>query len=193
MTQDAKESFLKNVANHKLTIIKDDGLYRHIRLKAPGTSCRYFDIVTWPGHLAYTGDMGSYTFTRVKDMFEFFRDDDDSWGINPRYWSEKVVAMDNSDKIKNFCWDKFVTNLMEECETDEQKSWMKSELKCVENDEFGAVSFVREFDNDNEAGVDLSDFWERSSSVFSSRYLWCCYALVWAIRQYDAVKAGEAA
>ena len=28
-----------------------------------------FDIVTWPGYLCYSGDMGCFVFTRLPDMF----------------------------------------------------------------------------------------------------------------------------
>jgi len=189
-----KEKFLKEVSDHDLIILKDDGLYRHIRFKEPNTMMQYFDIVTWPGYLAYSGDMGSYTFSRIEDMFSFFRDESDTWGINPGYWSEKLEAVCRTDGYKEFSWDAFVENLMDYCDTDEQKEFIRSELEYVESDEFGAVSFIREFDNDNEAGVDISDFWECSHDVPATRFLWCCYALVWGIRKYDdAMKQGAAA
>ncbi len=65
--------FLKDVANHEMQIIRDDGVQRHLRFKKPGTMCYHFDLITWGGHLCYTGDMGTYVFTRVHDMFDFFR------------------------------------------------------------------------------------------------------------------------
>jgi len=182
-----KERFLKDVSSHELKIIKDDGVYRHIRLGRPGSSFMFFDIVTWPGNLAYTGDMGTYTFSRVPDMFTFFRDSNEDWGINPGYWSEKVQSADR-DGIKEFSWDLFEQNVLSYCETDEQKEFMKDELKYVEHDDYGACAFYREFDNDNEAGVDLSDFWESDNEEYTFRFLWCCHALVWAIQQYDNLK-----
>lgn len=97
--------FLRDVATHQLTVLRDDGVYRHIRLKQPGSSCMYFDLITWPGSLCYHGDMGTYVFSRLTDMFEFFRTDRESpylkrdgktLAINPQYWSEKLNAVDGS-------------------------------------------------------------------------------------------------
>ena len=69
------EQFLRDVAEHTMTVIREDGVSRHIRFAKPGTSCMHFDLITWPGYLCYTGDMGTYVFQRLTDMFEFFRTD----------------------------------------------------------------------------------------------------------------------
>ena len=63
--------FLIDTAFHRLEIIRDDGLYRHLRMQQPGTSCYYYDVITWPGYLTVTGDMGTWTFSRIADMFNF--------------------------------------------------------------------------------------------------------------------------
>ena len=96
MTRESTEAdFLKDVAAHEMEILRDDGVYRHIRFKKPGTWCMHFDLVTWPGYLAYSGDMGCYVFSRLNDMFEFFRTDREylqrdgrQLCINLCYWSE---------------------------------------------------------------------------------------------------------
>jgi hypothetical protein len=91
------EEFIKDVSQHKMQILRDDGLYRHIRFKRENTSCYYFDLITWPGALCYTGDMGTFVFSRIPDMFEFFRTDGEKGAdlrINPGYWSEKLLAVD---------------------------------------------------------------------------------------------------
>ena len=82
--------FLLDTAFHRLEIIRDEGLYRHLRMKQPGTSCCYFDIITRPGYLTVTGDMCTWTFSRIADMFEFFG----QWegGINTSSSSEKLEA-----------------------------------------------------------------------------------------------------
>tara|TARA_R110000851_G_scaffold72413_21_gene160501 strand:- start:1103 stop:1708 length:606 start_codon:yes stop_codon:yes gene_type:complete len=191
-----KQSFLDDVSNHELIVIRNEGNYRHIRLKKPNSGCMHFDIVTWDGHLAYTGDMGCYVFSRVTDMFEFFRDDRENWGVNLGYWAEKLEAVDKTSGYKEFSWDEFEVNVMEFIEDQFDKltegdnlkvarEWVAHELSNVEGDEFGAVQFYRDFDEDNEYGVSLQDFWEHSSNVPSNRYVWCCWAIVWAIREYD--------
>ena len=67
--------FLGDIKDHTLQILRDEGVYRHIQVKSPGSYCYAFEVITWPGWLCYTGDMGSYTFQRLNDMFEFFRRD----------------------------------------------------------------------------------------------------------------------
>jgi len=71
----SEESFLRDVAEHAMLLIRDDGVSRHVRFAQPGTGCMHFDLITWPGYLCYTGDMGTYVFQRLTDMFEFFRTD----------------------------------------------------------------------------------------------------------------------
>ena len=181
------EKFLKDIEKHEINILKDDGLYRHLLVKKPGTICQSFNIVTAPGVLFYYGDMGSFTFSRLEDMFNFFRDKD--LKINAGYWSEKIYAVDRHSGYKEFSFDLFKENLFDYCTTEEQKQFIKEELEHVEEDEFGAVAFYRDFDNDNEVGVDLSDFWECCNTKMSFRYLWCCYAMVWTINEYDKIKS----
>jgi hypothetical protein len=76
---------------HEMTVLHDEGLYRHLRFKSPDASWHWFDLITWPGCLTVRGDFGDgYTFARVPDMFEFFRDSSWKRGINPTYWAEKL-------------------------------------------------------------------------------------------------------
>ena len=70
-----EQSFLKDVAEHQMTVLRDDGVNRHVQFRRPGTICMGFELITWPGYLCYTGDMGTYVFRRLEDMFEFFRTD----------------------------------------------------------------------------------------------------------------------
>jgi len=67
-----RERFLKDIKKHELKIIRDDGVYRHIRLKNPDSYAYNFDLITWPGYLCVTGDMGDWIFSRIEDMFNFF-------------------------------------------------------------------------------------------------------------------------
>ncbi|WJN61311.1 hypothetical protein [Pseudomonas sp. SO81] len=201
----ANADFLRDVATHELKIIRDEGLYRHLRFKRPGTSCMYFDLITWPGHLCYTGDMGTYVFQRVEDMLEFFRRDcGDELPINPSYWSEKVIAVDggrSAGSVFEYDHQKFLDAVM-----DYQGEWLEglseehqAELKDAvwddvlhwadEHDEHGNYRRVYEFSA--EVGgqqFQFTDFFERSMRRFTDRYIWCCRALVWGIGQYDAAK-----
>jgi hypothetical protein len=110
----SEERFLGDVKDHVMTIVRDDGRAgRHIRFKKPGTMCMHFDVITWPGYLCYTGDMGTYVFRRLEDMFEFFRTSskhsrqDRQLFINPAYWGEKLESIDRGDGFKKFSREKF--------------------------------------------------------------------------------------
>jgi len=119
MSDCTQERFLRDVANHEMLILRDDGLNRHVRFKEPGTSCYCFDLITWPGYLCYTGDMGTFVFRRIDDMFEFFGHDrayhasrGRALAINLGYWGEKLVAVDangasSGGKAKEFDLEKF--------------------------------------------------------------------------------------
>lgn len=159
------QRFEGDTSEHALTVIRDDGLYRHLRCQKPGTYIYGFDIVTWPGYLAYVGDMGDFVFTRVRDMFEFFRGD----RINPDYWSEKLCAP-SPEAVMEFDRDAFDAYVREH------------RLEVV--DDWGGPHTR----NDAcrllvEAGVDPCDL--PSLERYGTRFLWCCHALVWAIARYD--------
>lgn len=107
MTADITKQFSRDIAEHAIEIIRNDGIYRHIRFSQPNTSCMHFDLITWPGYLCYTGDMGTYVFTRLHDMFEFFRRRDKSYSIDMRYWAEKCEAADGGRDVREFSYKKF--------------------------------------------------------------------------------------
>ena len=98
--------FLADVEQHTMTVVRDDGVHRHLRFKRKDGSAYWFDLITWPGTLCIDGDMGTYVFRRLHDMFEFFRTDRDymersgrsgQLAINPGYWDEKLQAPDPRD------------------------------------------------------------------------------------------------
>ncbi len=94
------ESFQKQTQNHQMTIIHDDRIHRHIRLREPGTRMWGWDVVTWPGHLAISGDIADgYVFAHpdVYDMLGFFRlrecrNPGEVPTIDMGYWSEKLCG-----------------------------------------------------------------------------------------------------
>ena len=84
-----RETFERDIGKHEMQIIRDDGVFRHVRFKRPDTICMYFDLITWPGCLCYTGDMGTYVFQRLEDMFVFFRryPDYEQGNMSMGYWA----------------------------------------------------------------------------------------------------------
>ena len=212
MPEEKKQlAFLRDVAEHVIEVIRDDGVYRHVRFKKPGTSDYYFDLLTWPGHLCYTGDMGTYVFQRLRDMFEFFRTDQQhakpgELRINLGYWSEKLVAVDgnrHAGGAKAFCEEKFTKVIKSELVTWMRESGLdregRSELRqAVEDeilyytgdgDEHHLYRLATEFSAEIEGQkFQYEDLWDHDFTEYTNHFVWCCYALTWGIQQYDAVK-----
>jgi len=94
-----EDRFLRDTKDHTMSVIFDDGVNRHISFTNNGSSCYRFDLTTWEGHLCISGDMGTYVFRRLTDMFMFFRTDKNDFNynkegisINAGYWAEKLQS-----------------------------------------------------------------------------------------------------
>lgn len=207
MYQPTEESFLKDVADHQMEVVRDDGMYRHIRFKEPGTYNMKFDLITWPGHLCYTGDMGTYVFSRLPDMFKFFRTDrrhSRGLAINRGYWAEKVFAKDRHDGIKEFSEELFTRAVMDHLirwireharrttKDERRELWeaVISDVLGADDDQNGvckqiAVHEFRHIVNGDVGAFYFQDFWECSIEDYTHRFVWCCYAIAWGIQQYD--------
>jgi hypothetical protein len=185
------ERFAKETAEHEMTVLHDDGLYRHLRFKKQGTSFYWFDIVTWPGTLAIRGDMDGYMFSRVTDMFEFFRSD--KGRINPHYWSEKTEGGRSACKTYSEMSAKAqVLRYIGDLEDRPPGLFL-----AIQRDIFNHVHFedeareaIQQFEHE---GVTFDDVWEWDLHDYDWSFLWCCRAIVWGIQQYDAAKAAETA
>lgn len=164
------ERFKQATAEHEVTICDERGLYRHLRCQKPETWVYGFDIVTWPGYLAYVGDVGDFVFSRVRDMFEFFR----GYSPNPDYWSEKLQGPGPAHQaVLDFdrdAWDR-----------------VAAERKMdVFDYPFNTQDAHRLLVDD---GVDPYDL--PNLTCYSTQFLWACHAIPWAIARYDA--KGESA
>lgn len=203
--------FLLDTTFHRLEIIRDDGLYRHLRMKQPGTSCYYYDIITWPGYLTVTGDMGTWTFSRIADMFNFFG----AWEgvINTHYWSEKLEAGAGCSSrellAKEYNHEAFCRSLKEsmreylddsEEDQTEDEDW-DDEDETPDSEKAKVREAVRElcrseFSNEWEAyqAVYEADWPDRWSSwdicdgltfkTYTSHFRWILFAITWAIAKY---------
>jgi hypothetical protein len=190
--------FAKDTAEHAMTILHNDGLYRHLRFKKPGTRFYYFDLITWPGYLTIAGDMGTYTFERVEDMFTFFRGAGD---INPQYWSEKIragtgtngqIAMEYSEELFKKRVAEAVVDHVEYHGLDEAEADALTEevrIQVLENGDTytndGARACLDEFSDSKHSEV-FEDAWEWDLRDYTVQFLWCCFAIRWGISQFDA-------
>lgn len=206
----SRQSFERETADHELTILRDDGVYRHLRCKAPGMSIYWFDVVTWPGHLYIGGDIDSYCFARIHDMFDFFGDGSKySWGINPDYWAQKLTMTEQlREGGEVYSPEAFWAAILE---------WTRVRLEEYGWDEeiypsllVGALEREMRVEHwyaepqlpsDEDEARELVDkyFWlfneqEWNFRDFDTHYLRACWAIVWAIKQYGlAVGSDELA
>lgn len=213
MTALTQEEFLKDIATHQMHILRNDGIYRHVRFKREGTMCSYFDLVTWPGYLAYSGDMGCFVFSRIEDMFEFFRadrthsKDDGKLKINLGYWSEKLQAVDggrtSNEAVKEFSPEAFAKLIHEwrigwireyrDTLSKEQRRELwdlvtEDVLSKADDGEIRAydAAYGFEYEADGKS-FQFDDLYEHNCREYTHRFIWCCYALAWGIKQYDFV------
>jgi hypothetical protein len=203
-----EEVFLDDVKNHKMTILKDDGVYRHLRFKRPDSNTYWFDIVTFPQTLVITGDMGGCMYQRLDDMFQFFRNDNkDKLRINPSYWGEKVVCGKDEitefsqDELKRVATDYIDSALDGEGWTDDEIEHLKNdisqEIDWCDSNSVRMYDFMEEYEYRKEETTiwDEPDFiftdWFEShhhAEVYTFHYIWRSYAIAWAVQQYDLHK-----
>lgn len=190
-----KDRFLSTVKNHEMTIINDDGLNRHLRFKEPHTNNRYFDIVTWKGHLCITGDMGCAVYSRTEDMFDFF-DTGEDLGINLRYWTQKEVATSIFGQNYNFD-----PTILPELLNEWKDNWIEDndpsdeEIRDVEYEiercEFGSMCEVSDFLYDPPEELEHiidQDWWEYEFETVSVHHIWRLFAITYAVREYKKYK-----
>jgi hypothetical protein len=149
-----------------------------------------FELITTPWRLIITGDMGTWVFARIEDMFEFFRTKDG--GINRSYWAEKLQNGVHccSKEAKVYDGNAYRERLIESLDNydleDGKKAEVIEELKSMDfNDEHWIMHQINDFECD---GFKLQDVWEIDMTVYSYHFVWCCYAIAWGIQQYDAKK-----
>lgn len=120
-----QQRFERDVADHVMTIVRDDGVDRHIKFRRADDSYYWFEILTWPGALCIRGDCGTYVFSRLTDMFEFFRtdrgNDPNKLYINEGYWCEKLLAVNSNGygrgRAQEFSGDKFAAYVKRDFES----------------------------------------------------------------------------
>lgn len=195
-----KERFLRDTGKHEMKIIQDDEVFRHIRYENPESSCYSFQITTFPGHLVFSGDMGCFVFARVYDMFKFFRHDD----INDRYWHEKLIADNVSGGSEEYCPELFESRVKEwfrdwlqgfDADIDVKKCrevWqeIKEQVLSCNDCEYEAMKAAYDFRCN---GFEFTDFFEVNLKEYTFHFIWCLYAIVWAIQQYDKAKSSTPA
>lgn len=198
-----KERIANDLKDHVVTVLHADGMYRHWRCAKPGCWNMAFNIVTWPGSLCFTGDMGEFLFQRTEDMVAFMR----SACMSYSYAAEKCVA--SKGKLKEFREEIFREVLKERIRDGVQRGeggkFAKStytvylaggrkEEKSVKD---AVDEILREYANygtpsDAEKAMYESGLWDGtdlpSCKDYTFHFLWCLHAIHWFC---EKVKGGE--
>jgi hypothetical protein len=194
---EAWAAFQKDTAGHQLTVLHEDGLYRHFRMSAPGTRWGSWDIVTWPGHLATSGDIADgLTFSREPDMVRNFFGKmrgnrpyfaDDAPSIDFRYWAEKLQG-DQRDNVKTYVHGDFLQYVKEiltdrveiERMTQEQADQLLAEVEEIPDYEPEVRQWLNAHDDI------FSESWEHSFKDYTFHFQVACYAINAAVQAYLA-------
>ncbi|WP_421565939.1 hypothetical protein [Ochrobactrum sp. EDr1-4] len=185
-------NFKRDTKGHSMTVRMDNGVHRDLKFSYNNSSTYHFNITTWPGYLCISGDMGDYVFQRLTDMFEFFRGD----AINPDYWAEKIQANNRRGGYERFSFDRLkeaVKTDFDQWEVPRRKkkaAWQAIEDKLFfymdPNDERGCIQSVMDYECSLTKQC-FVDFYEHNLKEYTHHFLWCCFAIQWAIKQYDAI------
>lgn len=190
-----RERFLSTVSTHQLNIIKDDGLFRHLEVRKPTSGDRHYNITTWPNYLCISGDMGCFVFSRVEDMFRFFRSPE--LRINEGYWAEKCKAQSiYGDGLKQFDPDILESTLREAFDQyAKDVEWTEEEIDIewdkvqedilTKEDPSTACEAIWSFISGNDWAESVFQDISFDFTSYTSHYLWCCYAIAHAINLYD--------
>lgn len=190
--------FARDTRGHEMTVLHEDGLYRHLKCADPTGGFYRFDLITWPHNLFLRGDGFSFGFAvwPTEDMFDVFRGSR-SGGINPGYWQEKVTA----GRVKDWSEDLF-------------RAWVLDEAGKAEFRFPGAVEAVgKQILHSDEHSIEfqgtaeyaLANFhhgdyrlrfphdWEKDFEDYSWEYLFACHAVLFGIDRWDASRKAVAA
>lgn len=195
-SEKARTQLTANTNTHQMSVLLDhpETGHRHLRFARPDSSLWAFDVITWPGRLVFTGDIGHYVFAGIAgDTLAFFGHGAD---IHPDYWAEKVRAGVARSDFNAVVFEHSVREALEEYRSDlsstEHDLLVETALEdigfaCdVESARFALDSFYWTND-DGDVRVSL-DALDVDMGGYDHFYLLACHALRWAARTFEASK-----
>ncbi|SDX89545.1 hypothetical protein SAMN05444336_11285 [Albimonas donghaensis] len=202
---DAHQQATASFEDHVMTIEQDDGVHRCIHFGRPGASAYSYRLVTWPGHLAISGDLEDFTFSRLLDMFEFFRHDRPNYS----YWAQKTTARSSfgtkvfSDRLYRSAVVRELWEMRHEIRRTTGRSAsevlrdVREELLADEfPDEREAIMRTMDFSlrtaDELRTWNLFHEFYEHRLTEPSFNFRLSCWAIVHGIKSYDAAKARAA-
>jgi hypothetical protein len=195
--------FARETRGHEMTVLHDDGLYRHLRFASPDGSGYRFDLITWPNRLTFHGQAGTYVFSvwPTEDMFQLFRESSVGDQPNFGYWNEKLVAWSEpAIQFSNELFDKQVAKELEKAEeffpgvtaawqakTEGFLAEYSTECEETAREALAAFEYLPEGQWGEAWRFRYTSGWQLDD--YDWRYLWACHAGLWGANQYSAAKA----
>ncbi|ODN41570.1 hypothetical protein [Piscirickettsia litoralis] len=195
-----QKGFLDRAEGAVIDVVRDDGINKHIQCIIK-EGRMIFEIITWGDTLCINSIIGSYTFRCDLDMIEKFRKDNMP-EVNPRSWVfivSSAPVIDNSACLpRELDHEKLEAALKKQVyssghtEEEKNKIWGEVETQILEratdlNDTRNLIAYF-----DSPFGFKFeenSEVYDVSISSYSYEYLWCLYAIQFAITKYDDAKA----
>jgi hypothetical protein len=198
--------FLRNTAKHEMTVLKEDGLYRHLRFREPGTNVYGYDVITWPGYISLVGDIADgYQFSREPDMLAFIDSGQRPGEIYASYWAEKLVGRGRAD-VETYSENIFKRGVLELIEdafytSDPEDAAEVVTLKATSIAKAKSELFPHAGDeHEAREALDLfifigieqteekfSDTWELSFSGHDYHFILACHAMLNAARAFHTM------
>ena len=177
----------------------------------PGTLCIDGDM----GTFVFRRPHDMFVFFRTDQEHYDRTGRADKLAINPSYWDEKLRAPSPRD-AQEYCADSFRQHVQEAFDNwvesnkpdDEDSTEAEREefnaakdalwaalnddvLSVADDGDVRAYDAARDFEFRCESTTTfrMDDCWEWDCRVFKFDFLWNCYAIAWAIKQYDKAKA----
>ena len=195
------ERFSADTEGFEMTVLHDEGVYRHLRFKHPEQSMYWYDLVTWPGCLTFHGDMGTWTFAREHDMaLQFFSE---QGYANASYWSEKLQGGGGQRGAQVFSPERFREHIREEYRQHIEARGISADAELWQDihqtfmDDWApedqstcittAQGYVwpRHFAPGPEA-FSMPDAWEWDCMVWDHAFLWACQGIRAGLALYRA-------
>lgn len=181
--REVAERAARELKDHKITVLLNQGLHRHYRCRKPTSSTYWFDIITWPGCLCIRGDMGCFVFARLDDMLEFFSD---GTLRDIRYCAEKLQS--SRDAAEEWCPEilqEYLEDEIRDAERGEDRNRVRAQVEEVrdalveyETEWQAAVAIV---ESGLCEGCDLP-----SLKTWKIDFLWCLNAIGWFLEHRES-------
>ena len=171
-------------AEHQIEIILANDMHRHWRCAKPGTGVYEFHVITVPGRLIVTGDIGFLAVERTRDMVAWC-----SGAVQSiEYFAEKVPrsikTTEYSEEVAE-AWCR--EELADEDVSDETKAELDDFIETVDFTNWH--QFYTELHASEELSGHVANCDYPSFEDYNHNFLWCRQALMWFLASLPSLTA----